>query len=96
MLIHITKEDIRLGIKKSLTHCPIALSFRRQFPDIWVHVLGPFLETNSTTLHFPESVRQFIIDFDRGKSVQPFSIDTAVCQIDISDDSKINVFEEPE
>ncbi len=96
MLIHISEQDIQQGIKKSLTHCPVALSFRRQYPHLWVHVLGPFLETNCTTLFFDKPTRQFIIDFDQNLPVQPFSIDTSVCQIDISNDLKINIFEEPQ
>lgn len=96
MLIHISEQDIQQGIKKSLTHCPIALSIRRQYPHVWVHVLSPYLEINSTVLHFDKSTRQFIIDFDQGKSVQPFSIDSSKCQIDISNDIEINIFEESE
>jgi len=94
MLIHITKQDIEQGIKKSLTHCPIGLSIRRQYPNLWVCVLTPYLEINSTILHFDKPTRQFIIDFDQGKSVQPFSIDSSQCQIDVSNDIKINIFEE--
>jgi len=96
MLIHISEEDIQKGLAKSLTHCPIALSIRRQYPHLWVHVLSPYLEIGSTILHFPESIRQFIRDFDQNLPVQPFSIDTNQCQIDISNDFKINIFEEPE
>ena len=95
MLIYIIKEDIRLGLKKSLTHCPIALCIRRRFPDIWVRVLSPYLEiSGSTILHFDKPTRQFIIDFDQNLPVLPFSIDTSVCQISLPTDFKINVFEE--
>lgn len=89
MLIHITEEDIQQGLRKSLPN-------RSIHPPPVSTPLGPRPESvpRNQWFRFDKPTRQFIIDFDQNLPVQPFSIDTSVCQISLPTDFKINVFEE--
>ena len=75
MLIHITEEDICLGVRKSQTHCPIGLALRKAFPKSHVRVSSHSV-TMGTHIFVPGSdVVKFISDFDSKIPVQPFSFD---------------------
>ena len=79
MKIEVTQKDIDLGVPEDTCNCPVARAAKR--------VLGarryPFLEVSDERIYLhsgwwegkplPEDARQFIRDFDRGWTVEPFT-----------------------
>lgn len=70
--IEVTEEDMRLGIRKSASSCPIALSLKRALPKETEIEVDEFYitmwndETKATYIPTP-NVTAFIKQFDRGE-----------------------------
>lgn len=73
MLIEVTQADIDKGEASNCSECPVALAARRAFLSRNVSVNQVILCTNQDIYSLPKSARQFILDFDDGKPVKPFS-----------------------
>jgi hypothetical protein len=76
MIISVTHADITEGVKNACNHCPIALAIKRAFNCDCVMVLASFdiiVNSQQYTSEDPETVQEFINNFDNGFPVQPFS-----------------------
>jgi hypothetical protein len=77
MLIHVTAEHIRHGLREDPCNCPVALAV--------TEALGTQAEVGVTVLELPDRGRKkallppgvwtFIKDFDSAKVVRPFSFE---------------------
>ncbi len=83
MTIHVTQAHIDAGIRSECRLCPIALALQAAISrDVQV-MSGSFLVFGGggyvASLHaLPEEVSVFIINFDEGSPVQPFSFEVNI------------------
>ena len=74
-VVHITKQDVRLGAKKSPGKCAAALAAKRQFhaDEARVHLGRTYLRYGKRWTRFltPISLKAEIISFDRGGTFTP-------------------------
>jgi len=82
MKITVTQEDIEQGRKTEPNGCAVARAFLRAGVDHF-GVMGPRVMVASPPGHLvslllPSVVRNWILDFDAGKFVVPFSFDIGV------------------
>ena len=86
--IHVTQEDIHLGVCKDAEECAIALALAHKYKDHvnWVEVenidsikMADSLRDKWYRVHIcPDDdvkVHDFLRDFDDGQKVEPFSFD---------------------
>lgn len=80
IVVEVTEDDIRNGVKKNCNKCPIALALHRAIPTAkWVEVAGDFLAWgNGEDIYEVDcsdisEVWDFIADFDWGISVSPIT-----------------------
>ena len=78
MKIEVTAEDIKNGKKLNCFWCPIALAVSRSAntPDCWVD--NTRVEIRGMIYQLPREAGQFIVDFDKGARVEPFSFELEV------------------
>ena len=81
MLITVTQKDIDLGIRKNCRVCPVALAVYRAI-NLPIEVSafnvcheGPYGEIIAP---LPPEATRFILDFDAGKEVGPFTFDLPI------------------
>jgi len=78
IILNVTASDIGAGERANCFHCPIAKAMVRQFPGC------DFASARGTVLFFcrgeqgyratpPSEAKQFMDDFDSGRTVMPFS-----------------------
>lgn len=77
MLIKVTDEDIRLGVRDSPCKCPIARAAMRAFRVKRVIMMTSRLRVYHSrdrciNMLVPDSAKDFVIAFDDGESVSPF------------------------
>lgn len=80
MIIKVTEEDIKLGVKEDSCKCPVALAMRRitkkqcSVGIAWITVisLNPY---SDKTYFVPKKVENFIAAFDKGEKVEPFEFE---------------------
>lgn len=73
MRIEVTQEDIVNGLPGDCFRCAIALAlFRYTSLHFAVNEIGLQVEGDDI-VEFPSSAQQFVIDFDDGVPVQPFT-----------------------
>lgn len=74
--INVTKRDIELGKPGEGEGCPIALAARRH-PELKGCAVGLGLIGTEAlgydSMPLPEEARRFVVDFDDGRPVAPFS-----------------------
>ena len=70
MKIQITQDDIDFGIKKSCTHCPLALCLKRYYDTVQIKNFE--VTVNDVVLVMSRKLQQFVSDFDENKIVEPF------------------------
>jgi len=102
--ISVTQDDINSGVREDCNKCPVARAISRHFPGEWVSVTGDTVSIydNYDTeedyysgcvadYYLPESVAQFVSDFDKGKTVMPFEfvIDTDESHLEDDDEDDI-------
>jgi len=81
MLVNVTEDDIKYGCKSAPGLCPVALAIKRTFGiNEGVSVIPSDVAIFNENLiiqraTFPHHVRDFILDFDHGRVVQPISFD---------------------
>ena len=75
--ISVTREDIRLGVKKLSHRCPIARAIRRicGFQKITVGIvrIAWVLDGKPHNCRLPDKAFKFINQFDAGQIVRPFT-----------------------
>ena len=76
--VHITQNDIELGVRDNVLSCPISIAVKRQFPDWTVTTNLCFIylvnESNHLAFTMPEDGFRFVKDFDLGRNVKPFEL----------------------
>ena len=84
--ISVTAKDITEGDAEECTSCPIALAAARKFPDrrVRVYPLSIVLAAIGTYSRYmlPAEAIRFVDDFDNGHSVQPFTFQLEVPEVD--------------
>lgn len=72
--IHVTQHDINCGFQRSNSSCPIALAVGRVFDDAPVIVRTATIAVGcSNEMRLPRSARTFVVRYDGGDVVAPFS-----------------------
>ncbi len=89
MRIVVTKEDIENGTRQDPKGCPVGRALSRAGINHCC-VTGPAVilkneRQHATALLLPEAVRSWIVNYDRGNSVEPIGFEvglpvTAVCR----------------
>jgi len=72
MIIEVTQKDIDNGIRCDIGNCPIALAMTRRF-NKRVTIGQSYTLCNDKVVSLPFDARTFILEFDDGKIVQPFT-----------------------
>lgn len=76
--INVTQEDIDKGQRRSPETCPIALAASRILSSkVQVGIIGMYTKQRAIT-NIPLLAKQFIIKFDDGEKVGPFSFEIDV------------------
>lgn len=76
MLVKVTQDDIDKGKRKRACFCPVALALNRDAPRGGWSVSDIMLVDGDGNLYAaPINVSSFVMDFDRGLSVQPFEFE---------------------
>lgn len=85
MEIEVTQLDIKNGRRNSCGSCPVALAIQRitgvrPFIETEFVLLDPFTN-NPTRRVLPKIARKFVVDYDMGLHVEPFTfrIPVLVC-----------------
>ena len=76
--INVTKEDIKTGLRNNCDKCPVALAIVRKFKSelvfvghrAWYAIDG---KGNKVGGDLPIKAQEFIVKFDRGAFVSPFT-----------------------
>jgi len=76
MIISVTEEHIKKGVKASYRTCPIALALEDAGFDSPKVSVASYWYQDAKRLNLPLKVQKFIKDFDNGKKVRPFSFRT--------------------
>lgn len=77
--IHLRQDHIDKGQRSECTRCPGALALIEQVPDVEsvdvddIRVIFRTVMGATVKVETPEELHDFIIDFDDGKPVKPFS-----------------------
>lgn len=92
MLIEVTAEDIRDGIRNSCRLCPVARAIQRATGLDLVWVSSSFVEFRHQdqplkVLDLPSEAAKWIRDYDLGRGMQPFSFDLPIPTPPASDPS---------
>ena len=78
MIIEVTQADIEAGVQGEPRKCAIALAVQRAL-NMKVEIGGVTLYVkDGTTCRLPEIVQDFIMHFDYGNPVQPFSFEVDI------------------
>jgi len=78
MIVSVSQEDIRKGIRRSAIACPIANSLRRTgFKFKGVDSQSVFLQRGKV-VPLPHNARHFIRNFDLALPAKPFSFDLPI------------------
>ena len=77
MLINVTEQHIKAGIRSSYVDCPISLAIKGHLPNCAVStdytVIQILKNGHITKYRVPPEVYSFILDFDDNLEVKPFS-----------------------
>jgi len=77
MKITVTQKDINKGIPRIGDKCPIALAIKRKthkYVQVGCTYAWVKLKNRMVTYVLPDTVVQFIKDFDENRKVRPFSV----------------------
>jgi hypothetical protein len=83
MLVKIRKIDIKQGIPSSHNRCPIALRIRKMIPSLYYVSVGfknrlsssAEIWINNRVYKLPKISAKFIVEYDKGKPVEPFEFE---------------------
>lgn len=71
MIIKVTEDHIKNGLRCTTTCCPVALALQEISSNVSVGLVGIWLD--SVRYKVPRSVYRFIRRFDNNKTVKPFN-----------------------
>lgn len=71
--ITVTSKHIAKGKRSSNNKCPVALALKDKFRDNWVNVNRIYIEVKGKFYRVPQSVKDFIGNFDILGKGKPFS-----------------------
>lgn len=71
MKFTVTQDDINYGHRGKCQSCPVALSLARLNPGVPIVVTGWLITVGEVTYVAPDSLTDFIHDFDQGLPVRP-------------------------
>lgn len=71
--IRVTKKDIANGEPGRTRLCPVALAVKRQWRPVEVQKRAIYVCSDDRRISLPITVGRFIMRFDDGKTVKPFS-----------------------
>ena len=71
--VNVTQGDIDNGARFSCWACPAALAIRRATGDDFVMVRGAGMTIHSQTYSLPNALAAFVLTFDHGYPVSPFT-----------------------
>ena len=74
MIIEVTQDDIRNGVKGDTCACPVALALQRYF-STYIQVDAYVVAIGLEQIELPVKVKTFIKDFDNGHTVCPFAFE---------------------
>lgn len=81
ILVDVTQEDIEMGERRASMRCPVALAVRR-VPELSACVVGPKdvisdspAHPNGLDIPLPGAAIKFVLRFDSGRPVRPFSFE---------------------
>lgn len=86
MKIEVKQIDIERGVRYSSILCPVARAVKRaikmplQYRSLQIQY---DLELNGKIIVLPQRVRKFVVRFDAGKSVRPFSFELDYPKIEV-------------
>ena len=72
--IEVTWKHIDNGVPASCTRCPIALAARDKFGEDHIYVGAKRISFNHRELLMNRESQQFILDFDGGQAIEPFTV----------------------
>ena len=75
MIIGVTRQDIKVGVRWNAGRCPIALAIRRQAAIGDVVVAGHYAQFDGWTWNLPREVSDFMAAYDAGRQVFPFDFE---------------------
>lgn len=80
MKISVTQEDIDKGERNECRRCPVALALARAGFSGWEVDAGTIFLPHSTAepIRTPVEVTRFVLDFDEGLPVFPFTFELPV------------------
>lgn len=73
--IEVTKGDIKKGVAKNYHTCPVARAISRKLKNGLAPWVSTVLIIDYYKFGLPIEAHLFVIDFDKGLPVQPFSFD---------------------
>jgi hypothetical protein len=71
--ITVISKHIAKGMRSSGNKCPVALALKDKFRDNWVNVNRLYIEIEGKFYNVPQSVKEFIDNFDTLGKGKPFS-----------------------
>ena len=71
--IKVTQEDIDLGLAYEASSCPVALALQRELDMPGASLCSSNITVGEHNYNPPDEVRDFVVAFDNGKEVKPFS-----------------------
>lgn len=88
MLIKVTQDDIDRGVHRSCDKCPVTLAVNRVLLDyyrtwstrykIFICAIKENLSVKRVSFNTPFPVAEFICQFDRRNSVEPFEFEIPI------------------
>lgn len=71
--VEVTQKDIDIGKHGSQEYCPVALAIRRAFQSEVVQISGHAGWIDDVPIQLSDNVRSFVVAFDAGRYVSPFT-----------------------
>lgn len=78
--VEVRWDHIQQGVARNIRSCPVALALKEATGTAWTVSQYSLYEINSLNcmLPAPEAVHDFVVLFDTGTPVQPFSFEIAL------------------
>ena len=80
--VNVTQKDIDEGVAEDCYACPIALAAMRatgcKGAGVSPYYLRLFYDNEEASYRLPRAAERFVLDFDEGKPVEPFSFTVTI------------------
>lgn len=86
MTINVTAKDIKIGLRRTCSFCPIALAIRRAISRTSIYVWNGQVRVYKggellSLLSLPLEAQEFILNFDAELPVYPFDFELKIPEI---------------